>query len=229
MSFFGIIFYTPVYFQVVNGDTATQAGINTIPLILGMVVASIAAGVIASSTGHYMPLVTLGGILITVGTGLMSTLGASSTQGMKIGYLIIAGAGIGISFQSIMIASQASVEESYLAVVTSISNFWQTIGAVFGLAITSSVFNNKLKTLLAELATPTFDPLPLAGDPTLIRDPQFVPTPELLAQVIDAYVRSLSLIFIVTIPFAALLVVVSLFNKRTRLSEELRNAPAVAG
>ncbi|KAL2917405.1 hypothetical protein HK105_203070 [Polyrhizophydium stewartii] len=229
MSFFGAIFYTPVYFQVVNGDTATQAGINTIPLIMGMVVFSISAGVIASSTGHYMPLVTLGGILITIGLGLMSTLGAASTTGMKIGYLIITGAGLGFGFQSIVIASQASVEESYLAVVTSISNFWQTIGAVFGLAITSSVFNNKLKTLLAELATPTFDPLPLAGDPTLIRNRQFVPTAELQAQVIDAYVKALSQIFIVSIPFAAMLVVMSLFVKRTRLSEELRKAPAVAG
>nr|KAJ3418023.1 hypothetical protein HK105_000462 [Polyrhizophydium stewartii] len=229
MSFLGAIFYTPVFFQVVNGDTATQAGINTIPLIFGMVIFSIVAGAVASSTGYYMPLATVSSILIATGLGLMSTLNQNSNTGMKIGYLLVTGAGLGFGVQSVVIAAQASVDESYLAVVTSINNFWQTIGSVFSLAIMSSVFNNRLKTLLAELATPTFDPTPLVADPTLIRNPYFVPTQELQDKVIDAYVKALSQIFLVSIPFAGVMCLCTFFLKKERLSEELRKQPAMAG
>eukprot|EP00842_Homolaphlyctis_polyrhiza_P006159 jgi/Hompol1/6544/HPOL_003564-RA len=228
MSFFPAVFYTPVYFQVVNGATATQAGVSTIPLLMGMVVASIGAGVIASTTGWYMPLVTVAGVLSATGLGLMSTLSASSSNAAQVGYLIITGAGLGVGFQSIIIASQASSTEEHLAIVTSLSNFWQTIGAVLGLAITSSVFNNKLKSLLTDLVTPTFNPVPVASDPSLIRNPLLVPADH-QGIVIDAYVKALNLIFLASVPFAICLFLVSLFVKRERLSAAQRETPAIAG
>ncbi|KAI8929109.1 major facilitator superfamily domain-containing protein [Entophlyctis helioformis] len=221
MSFFPIVFYAPVYFQVSFGQTATQAGISTLPLILGLVVFSINAGVVASKTGRYMPLVVVGGILIAVGAGLMSTLSATTPGGLRILFLLITGMGIGTSFQSIVIAAQASVSEKYLAIITSLSNFWQTIGAVIGLAVTSSIFNNKL-------TRPTLTLPPLAADPTLIRDIRFVPTDALRDSVIDAYVQSLCVIFLCVVPFASCMVLASLFIKTDKLSEEMREAPAMA-
>ncbi|KAL2919261.1 hypothetical protein HK105_200904 [Polyrhizophydium stewartii] len=97
MATIGAVFYVPVYFQVVNGDTATQAGLNTVPLIAGMIVFTIVAGIVSSTTGIYMPSTTASVVLLTVGLGLLSTLTSSSPMGIKVLYLIIAGAEYWIS------------------------------------------------------------------------------------------------------------------------------------
>ena len=108
-----------MYFQVVNGDTATQAGIATIPLIMGVVVFSILTGIACSLTGIYMPFLTIGGAVLTLGSGMMATLDEQSSRGMQVGYLLLAGVGVGLCIQTVLMAAQASVPEEHLAVVTS--------------------------------------------------------------------------------------------------------------
>ncbi|KAJ3100412.1 hypothetical protein HDU97_002244 [Phlyctochytrium planicorne] len=226
MSFFTLVFYSPLFYQAVQGATATQAGIKIIPLIMGVVFCSIISGVVASSTGIFMPFLPFSGIVIAVGAGLMSTLDETSPVWKQVIFLLIAGIGVGAGIQTVLLSAQASVEPELLAVVTANTNFWQTIGAVLGLAIVSSIFNNKLDQFYAE-ETAGYDIFVPPGLPPDIYKKSIASVrailPDVLqAPIIHAYVRTLSLVFLLAVPFAGLLVLASLFIKKERLPSEKR-------
>ncbi|KAJ3132007.1 hypothetical protein HK101_004643 [Irineochytrium annulatum] len=232
MAFFVLVFYSPLWYQVVFGYSATTAGVRTIPLIMGLVIFSIVTGGTASASGLYFPFMPLGGVLIAVGAGLLSSLDESSATWQQVIYLLIAGMGVGSLVQTVLISAQASVGVEMLAVVTSNTNFWQTIGAVIGLAIVSSVFNNKLAINLANnIQGMTLSLPPNVTSDIFLKSPVFIR--ELLpveqqGPVIHAYVQTLSLVFLLSVPFAALTMLVSFLVKKDRLPLEAREMPMAA-
>jgi MFS family permease len=90
-------YYTPLYFQAVRGTNAIQSGIDIIPLILSAAILTLAGGAINSLCGYYNPVLIGGGIIATIGTGLMTTFGVNTDRGTWIAYEILAGAG-GMNF-----------------------------------------------------------------------------------------------------------------------------------
>ncbi|CAB4480306.1 MFS general substrate transporter [Rhizophagus irregularis] len=151
MSFFAMVYFIPLFFQIVKGATATKAGLDLLPLILAVVFTVIFTGQLISRTPiiTYKMYCTLGGIFIIIGSGLMSTFSETSKKGELIGYLLIAGIGIGCIMQITILASQHVAAREDLASVTSLMTFFRTIGAVFGVAILGTVFNNELKNHLS--------------------------------------------------------------------------------
>jgi MFS family permease len=111
MNFFGgAIYYTPIYFQIARGDSATASGLEMLPMILAVVICSILSGLIASYTGHVRPFVWFGLAIQCVGGGLLSLLEVDSNRGQLIGYLLVMGVGCGLCMQSILLCAQSSVE-----------------------------------------------------------------------------------------------------------------------
>ena len=107
--FGGAIYYTPIYFQVVRGDSATISGLELLPLMFGVVGCSIASGLLSSKTGRVREFFWLGTSLIIVGGGLLTTWHADSSRGAQIGYLLILGCGCGLCLQTLTIAGQSAV------------------------------------------------------------------------------------------------------------------------
>ncbi len=69
MAMFGGLLLLPLYLQVVKGASPTRAGLEVLPLVLGMMVGSIAAGQTITRTGRYKIFPIIGGVLIIVGDG----------------------------------------------------------------------------------------------------------------------------------------------------------------
>lgn len=110
MNFFGgAVYYTPIYFQIARGDSATTSGLEMLPLILAVVVCSTGSGLVASYTGHVRPLVWLGLAIQCVGGGLLSLLKVDSNRGELIGYLLVMGVGCGLCMQTVLLCAQSSV------------------------------------------------------------------------------------------------------------------------
>ncbi|KAJ3345936.1 hypothetical protein HDU83_003573 [Entophlyctis luteolus] len=229
-GFFVIIFYTPLWFEIVKGQTATQAGISTIPLIMGLVVISIVAGVIATVTGTFWPLLPFGGTLIAVGGGLLTTMKEDAQSWQQVLYLIVAGCGVGCCLQTCLIAAQVSVPVELLAVVTSSTNFFQTIGAVVGIAISSSLFNNNLvDKVLTSLATfntslADLEPAGLLNPTVVFSDPSSLHNSSIVADgsalqkaLIHGYLEVLSPLFFLPVGFSCAMVVASMFVTKQRL------------
>lgn len=84
---------------------ATKAGLDLLPLILAVVFTVIFTGQLISRTPiiTYKMYCTLGGIFIIIGSGLMSTFSETSKKGELIGYLLIAGIGIGKFLESLAV------------------------------------------------------------------------------------------------------------------------------
>ena len=64
MGFFAAVVFLPRWFQVVNGNSATESGYQILPLLLGLIVSAIATGQIVSATKRYKAL-TVTALLVT--------------------------------------------------------------------------------------------------------------------------------------------------------------------
>ncbi|KAJ3187326.1 hypothetical protein HDU85_006614 [Gaertneriomyces sp. JEL0708] len=212
-NFFAMVYFISIYFQVVAGASATEAGIKCIPLILSVSLFSIAGGQSMSRLGRYKFTFFIGSVLLTVGCGMISTLDEGSNQGMRIGYLVLAGAGIGTMIQARIIGVQASVSLSNIAVATALVNFSQQLGGVIGLAVVGTTFNNVLSDKLSDYA-------PSKSFEEVNREMELVHTyPEpLRTDVMRAVVESLSIAFKVLIPLAGSIFLIALGVKEYRES-----------
>ena len=141
---FGAIIMLPLYFQVVKGYSATEAGLKLIPLMLGIVSTSIISGKMISKHGHYKRFPIMGSAIMTVGILLMTRLEIDTPYWQISIYAIMVGAGLGLSMQTIVIALQNSVEFKDMGVATSSNTFFRSLGSVFGTAIFGSILTNRV-------------------------------------------------------------------------------------
>ncbi|TPX69658.1 asparagine synthase (glutamine-hydrolysing) [Spizellomyces sp. 'palustris'] len=208
VSFYAEVFYTPIYFQVVDGASSTAAGLWTIPLIMGVVFMSVTSGHLIAKTNVYLIYPFIGSVLSSIGLGLMSTLNADSKTWQRIIYLLIAGLGSGSIVQTSVVGIQHSVSPDLIAVATSANTFVQILGGVFGIAMSGAVYNNVLNRCLISDA-PSVDAAKLQSANELIQT-----LPDNVRHAVEAcFTTSLQKTFLSLVPFAALIFVFMLFTK----------------
>ncbi|HTV96231.1 MAG TPA: MDR family MFS transporter [Steroidobacteraceae bacterium] len=159
MSFLGVIMFMPLFIQIVLGLNATQNGWTQMPMTLGLLVGSIAAGRLATRTGQYKPLI-VGGTVILLGALLW--LAAISTRTLPVDLsirLFAVGIGLGPSQSLFNLAVQNAVPITQLGIATSASQFFRQMGSVVGLALFGAVLTHVLTAELSkrvpELSTMT--------------------------------------------------------------------------
>lgn len=202
MSFFGLIFYLPMFFQVLRGDSATIAGLETLPFIGGLLVASIGGGFLVSKTGMAKPFMIIGAAFLILGTGLLSSLDVNSNRGKQLGYQVFAGLGIGFVLQTATVAVQAAVDIKDMASATALLTFFRSIGGVVGIAIVGAIFNNKLSSgIIARLPS-----LPLEDIEKLVNSVEAIhqSPPDVRDAAILAYMEAFHLVYTICIPFAGI-------------------------
>ena len=143
-AMFGSITYLPLYFQVVKGATPTGSGLQLLPMMAGLLIASIGSGRIISRTGRYRVYPIVGTAIMTVGLYLLSHLNAGTSAVTAAAFMFTLGIGIGLVMQVLVIAVQNAVDYSELGVATSGNNLFRTVGSAVGTAIVGAVFANQL-------------------------------------------------------------------------------------
>jgi EmrB/QacA subfamily drug resistance transporter len=141
---FGAIVMLPLYLQVVKGNSATEAGLKLIPLMIGIVSMSIFSGKKISVTGKYKIFPILGTAIMTIGLILMSTLNENTSFAILSVYAILVGAGLGLSMQTIVIALQNAVDFQDMGIATSSNTFFRSLGGAFGTAIFGTILSNRI-------------------------------------------------------------------------------------
>ncbi len=147
---FGAIVMLPLYLQVVKGNSATEAGLKLIPLMLGIVSMSIFSGKRISLTGKYKIFPIIGTGVMTLGLVLMATLNKDTSFLSLSLYAILLGGGLGLSMQTILIALQNDVEFKDMGIATSSNTFFRSLGGAFGTAIFGTIFSNRIAHYLEE-------------------------------------------------------------------------------
>ena len=140
---FGAIVMLPLYLQVVKANSATQAGLKLIPLMLGIVSMTITSGRVISKTGKYKKFPLIGTLLMSLGLLLMTRLGIETPYWQLSIYAIIVGMGLGLSMQTIVIALQNDIDFKDLGVATSGNTFFRSLGGAFGTAIFGTILTNQ--------------------------------------------------------------------------------------
>ncbi len=136
---FGAMLTIPLYMQIVEGLTPTQSGFATLPMILGLMIASIASGQIIGRTGHYRIFPVTGTGFTGLGFLWLTTMTIDKPLWyMMIGMFLI-GLGLGQLMQTLTLATQNSVGLRDMGVATSASTFFRQIGGTLGTAILLSV------------------------------------------------------------------------------------------
>jgi EmrB/QacA subfamily drug resistance transporter len=141
---FGAITYIPVFLQYVVGVKATNSGLLLLPLMAGLVAASIVGGQLLSRTGRYRWQAIAGSALILVGLLLATGLDVHSSQNAVTIPMIVLGIGIGLSMPVFGVVSQNAVPQRMVSSATSAVQFVRQMGSVLGLAIIGSYFNSRL-------------------------------------------------------------------------------------
>ena len=171
---FGAMLTIPLYLQLVNGATPTESGFLMLPMILGLMIASIVSGQIIARTGVYKYFPRTGTALMALGFLWFTFATADKPVWYMMIGMFLVGLGLGQLMQTLTIAAQNSVGPRDIGVATSSSTFFRQIGGTLGVAILFSVLYTRIPVTIAA----AFDnKATLAGlqaastDPDVIADP----------------------------------------------------------
>jgi EmrB/QacA subfamily drug resistance transporter len=156
MALFGAIIYIPLFAQGVIGVSATNSGLILIPLMAGMVVASIGSGQMVSRTGKYKILAALGMLVSALGLVLMSRMSPETTATTLRLNMVLVGAGMGMTMPVFMVAVQSAFDHSRLGQVTASTQLFRSIGGTVGAAVLGGLLNSQLNGRLAGASDTAF-------------------------------------------------------------------------
>jgi len=160
-AFFGAIVFLPRWFQVVEGYSPTNSGLAVLPLVLGLIVSSIASGIVVARTGRYKWLLVGSIAILGLGTALMTQLTQDTPMPIVWLWMFIAGLGVGPTFSVFTIVIQNSVPFRQMGVATSNLTFFRQIGGSVALAFVGTIFaqtlQDDLPTQLATAGVPPAD------------------------------------------------------------------------
>ncbi|TPW78375.1 MDR family MFS transporter [Schumannella sp. 10F1B-5-1] len=148
-AMFGAMLTLPLYLQIVIGLDPTAAGFATLPLVLGLMVASIASGQIISRVGKYRAFPIIGTAFTAVGYILLTSMTIDRPLWFLLIAMFVIGLGLGQLMQTLTFAAQGSVEPRDMGVATSSATFFRQIGGTLGVAVLLSVLFSALPTNIA--------------------------------------------------------------------------------
>lgn len=119
-SYMVVIYYLPIYFQSINDASPTQSGVDNLPLIGGVTVATVVAGIGISATGHATPVAVGGAAVAAIAAGLLYTLDIGTSTGKWVGYQLLGGLAWGAAFQVPIMIGQAKSKPEDISPVTAI-------------------------------------------------------------------------------------------------------------
>lgn len=136
-----LVYYLPIWFQAIKGDSAVKSGISTIPLVLSLVVASIFAGQLTARTGYYVPQLFVCSVLMSIGAGLITTFKVDTGHAKWIGYQVLFGLGLGMGMQQASMAAQTCLDKKDVTTGVSIMFFFQNLGGAIWLSVGEVIFS----------------------------------------------------------------------------------------
>ncbi|GAB2979195.1 MDR family MFS transporter [Saccharothrix stipae] len=220
----GGVTFLPTYLQYVHGASATESGLEMLPLVVGLLIASVTTGNVISKTGRYRVFPLVGSLLMVGGLLLLSRLDPQTSFWQASGYMLVLGLGVGMCMPVAMVVVQSTSSYEDLGVATSGVSFLRTLGSSFGVAVFGTVYASNLPGNLAAALPPGVDPAAAANVQALHALPE-----QLKAPIIAAYADTLHLVFLSAAPVAAVAFLVALFLEEVPLRDTARAAATEVG
>lgn len=152
VAMFGTSVYLAQYMQISRGYGPTEAGLLTIPMAAGMLIASTVIGQLVTRTGKWKRYLVTGAILMVAGTSLLSTLHYDTSLWLVGLYMFLLGAGTGMTMQNLVLVVQNTTSPREVGVASSGVNFFRTVGGTTGVAVMGSVLAASMTQQLSDRA-----------------------------------------------------------------------------
>jgi EmrB/QacA subfamily drug resistance transporter len=222
LAMFGAIIFIPLFLQLVYGVSPTSSGLRMLPLMAGLLTASILSGRAISRIGRYKPFPIAGTAVTTVGLFLLSRLEVDTPPWVASLYMLILGVGLGLVMQVIVLVVQNDVEPRDIGVATSTATFFRSMGGSLGVALFGAIFASRLASELSALPPQVAGRF--SGGVNISPEQVHSLTPEIRHDFLLAFVNALQPVFLVGAALTLVAVVLACFLKEVPLRASNRAA-----
>lgn len=223
---FWCFFFFPLYFQAVRLSSPARSGVQILPVTLISIPSAAVAALLLSRFGRFKILHVAGFTIQSTGLALLATLRQDSPTYVWVLIQVMPAVGSGLLINTLLPAFQASLAESDQAAATATWCFIRTFGQVWGVAVAGVVFNSYTQKFAADTipdaATLVREALG-GGDAYASATKDFVSNfPEPLQGMIrDVFMRALRNVYLISIAFGGLALLLALFEKDVPLRKAL--------
>ncbi|MEA2138364.1 MAG: hypothetical protein QOG56_1514 [Solirubrobacteraceae bacterium] len=144
LAMFGAIIFIPLFLQLVYGVSPTSSGLRMLPLMAGLLAASIASGRLISRIGRYKAFPIAGTAITAIGMFLLSRLEVDTPPGLASVYMLVVGVGIGLVMQVLVLVVQNDAPARDVGVATATATFCRSMGGSLGVALLGAIFASRL-------------------------------------------------------------------------------------
>ena len=231
-ALYGFLTFLPLFMQNVKGVSPTGSGLRLLPLLLGILGASVVTGQLVTRWGRYRIFPIVGALLMVVGSYLLSLVDKSTNGWVFALFMLVFGIGAGLATQVLIVAVQNAVSYEELGVATSSAWFFRSIGSSFGAAVFGAIYTI--------VFTRTFAPTLAKVPPGLLKafNPETF-NPSALSKLkstatgiafyskySDALTHAMQVVFLVAVPISFLAFLLSLRLPEIPLRKTVQTADA---
>jgi EmrB/QacA subfamily drug resistance transporter len=214
----GSLIYISLYLQLVVGYSPTMAGLAILPMMAGIMPASIIGGRIISKIGRYRPFPIAGSAIATIGMVLMSRLNEHTSALDRGVYMFVLGLGLGLVMPVLTLAVQNALPFKDIGTGTSSNLFFRNMGGSFGTAVFGAILTNRLGHYLTVALGAKASGFSTGGSATGISRASLATQPPVVqAAVLHSFVQAMSVVFEFAAVIMAVGFVLSLFLKQVTL------------
>ncbi|MFC7806064.1 MFS transporter [Streptomyces olivaceus] len=217
--FAGTVYFSQ-YFQLARDKSPTMSGLMTIPMIGGLFVSSTASGIIITKTGKWKRWLLAGGLLLTAGLGLLSTMRYDTPYWHIAIFMALMGLGVGMMMQNLVLCTQNQVAPGDLGAASSVVTFFRSLGGAVGVSVLGSIMSTRISHYAADTIGQLSPQEQAAAAKTTggggIPDMDLLP-PGIREWLESAYGHGIADIFLYVAPVALLGFLVTLFIKEVPL------------
>ena len=219
MAMFGSITFLPMYLQLAKGISPTDSALQLVPMMVGLIGASMTSGFIMTRTGRYKLLPTLATAVLTIGLLLLANMQLDTPAWLVAIYMFLVGAGIGPVNSVSVTATQNAVPREVVGTATAGTTLFRQIGGSIGVSIFGAIFSSGLAARLGDVmpeggGTGGFSAQAVAALPEPVRN-----------MVLEAFANALHPVFYTAAGAAVLAFALSFMLEERALATTLRREP----
>ena len=143
-AMYGAAVFLSQYFQVSRGYTPTEAGLLTIPMMVGILIASIVAGCLITRTGRIKPFIVAGAVSLTVGFAVLGFIDHRTPLVILSVAMLCVGVGVGTTMQNFVLVVQNVVPLKDVGAASSTVAFFRSLGGTIGVSVLGAVLTRQV-------------------------------------------------------------------------------------
>ena len=227
VAMFGAIIFIPLFLQLVYGVSPTSSGLHMIPLMAGLLAATVTSGRIISRIGRYRAFPIAGTAITTLGMFLLSRLEVGTDPLIASAYMLIVGIGIGLVMQVLVLVVQNDAPMRDIGVATATATFFRSLGGSLGVALFGAIFASRLGNELTSL--PASVASQFSGGVNISPEQVHALPSAIRGDFLEAFVNALQPVFLVGAALGAVTFVLAWMLKEVPLRSRDDMAAVAAG